>query len=152
MKNITIRYPYDKDINITREDDYGLEDAFAEFNAGSCHECPEFIGAKIRSFSVGDLVGMDGKWFRCESCGWKEMTEQEMMEYMTAIETRLIGLRQVENDPNLPAWFAVNDVVYNHALRKGGRFYSQPSTEPLPEADPNWEQKLNPVWRTMNDR
>ena len=127
MKTIIVRYPYDRDFVIQRPDDYGLEGVFAEFNAGSQMECPEFINGKIRSFSVGDLVYMNGWWSRCDSVGWTEISEEEMMEYMTAIETRLIELRKIENDPELPAWFAVNDVVYNvKEIRKGGRFYSKP--------------------------
>lgn len=125
MKNVTIRYPYDLDIEIVRPDSYGLEDAFAEFNAGSNQECPEFIEARIRSLSVGDLVKMDGVWNRVESCGWSVMTEQEVMDYMTAIEDKLIELRKLENDPNLPAWFAVNDVMYKvKKARNGGCFYN----------------------------
>ena len=128
MNTIIIRYPYDRDITISRDDNYGLEDAFAEFNAGSCHECPEFIEARIRSLSVGDLVKLDGIWNRCENMGWSVMSEAEVMEYMTAIESKLIELRTLENDPNLPAWFAVNDVVYKvKEAKKGGRFYSKAS-------------------------
>jgi len=126
MNYITIRYPYDRDINIVRNDRYTLEDAFAEFNAGSSHECEEFISARIRSLSVGDLVKLNGVWSRCESVGWSVMTEAEVMEYMTAIESKLIELRTLENDPNLPAWFAINDVVYKvKVAKKGGRFYSK---------------------------
>ena len=126
MKHVIIRYPYDRDFIISRADDYGLEDAFGEFNAGSSCECPEFLGARIRSLSVGDLVKVDGVWNRCESCGWSAMSDAEVMGYMTAIEDKLIELRTLENDPNLPAWFAINDVVYKVKMaRKGGRFYSK---------------------------
>lgn len=125
-KAIVIRYPYDRDIFILREEPYGLEDAFAEFNAGSSCECPEFIEAKIRSLSVGDLVWMAGVWNRCESCGWSVLSESEVMEYMTAIEDKLIELRTLEHDPTLPAWFAINDVIYKvNKARKGGRWYSK---------------------------
>jgi len=110
MKNITIRYPFDRDIEIVRPDGYGLEDAFAEFNAGSGVECYEFRTAKIRSLSVGDLVKIDGVWNRVEGCRWSRMAEWDVAEYMTAIESGLIELRAVENDPSLPVWFAVNDV------------------------------------------
>ena len=125
-KAIVIRYPYDRDICILREEPYGLEDAFAEFNAGSSCECPEFIEAKIRSLSVGDLVFLDGIWNRCESCGWSAISESEVMEYMTAIENKLIELRTLDNDPTLPPWFAINDVSYKvNKARKGGRWYSK---------------------------
>jgi hypothetical protein len=125
MKNITIRYPFDRDIEIVRPDTYFLEDAFAEFNAGSGVECYEFRTAKIRSLSVGDLVRINGVWNRVESCGWQIMSDSEVAEYMTAIESRLIELRKVENDSNLPAWFAVNDVVYKvKEAKRGGRFYA----------------------------
>lgn len=126
MKNITIRYSFDRDITITRPDSYGLENAFDEFNAGSSRECPEFIAARIRSLSVGDLVKMDGVWNRCESCGWLIMTETEVMEYMTAVEDKLIELRTLENDPSLPPWFAINDVIYKiKTAVAGGRWYSK---------------------------
>lgn len=126
MKHVIIRYPYDRDFVISRADDYGLEDAFAEFNAGSSCECPEFLEAKIRSLSVGDLVKLEGVWNRCESCGWSVLSDAEVMGYMTAIEDKLIELRTLENDPNLPAWFAINDVVYKvKVATKGGRFYSK---------------------------
>ena len=128
MKDITIRYPYDRDITITRDDDYCLEDAFAEFNAGSSRECPEFTEARIRSLSVGDLVRWNGNWYICKSIGWEKMTEEEVMDYMTAIESKLIELRTLENDPNLPPWFAINDVVYKvKKSEAGGRWYYKAS-------------------------
>ena len=110
MKTITIRFPFDRDITITRHDTYGLEDAFAEFNSGSGQECDEYLEAHIRSFSVGDLVKIDGVWNRCESSGWLAMGDLGVMEYMTAIETKLIELRK--DNPDLSPWFAINDVVY----------------------------------------
>jgi len=126
MKSIVVRYPYERDFVITRDDSYGKDNVFDEFNAGSNHECPEFIDGKIRSFSVGDLVKVDGQWFRCEMTGWTALTEMEMWEYMLAIETKLIELRTLEGDPDLPAWFAVNDVVYKFKeAKKGGRFYTK---------------------------
>ena len=126
MKDITLRYPYDRDIIITRDDDYTLEDAFAEFNAGSSRECPEFLEARIRSLSVGDLVRWNGNWYICKSIGWEKMTEEAVMDYMTAIESKLIELRTLENDPELPPWFAINDVFYQvKKSEAGSRWYSK---------------------------
>jgi hypothetical protein len=73
---------------------------------------------------VGDLVRWNGNWYICKSIGWEKMTEEEVMDYMTAIESKLIELRTLENDPELPPWFAINDVVYKvKKSEAGGRWY-----------------------------
>jgi hypothetical protein len=51
-----------------------LERIFAGCNHGSGQEFSEFLGARMRSMSVGDLVTLEGlgTW-RCESMGWEKI-------------------------------------------------------------------------------
>lgn len=109
MKTVIVRYPYERDFTLTVPDAYTIDDVFDEFNYGSGCERDEFVDAGIRSFSVGDLVHIDDCWHRCESVGWKILSDKEMWDYMTAIESKLIQKREV--NPELPAWFAVNEVA-----------------------------------------
>jgi len=49
-------------------------------------------------------VGVNGKYYLCESFGWKEVTPQ----FVNELE------EEVSNHPNRiqGAWFALNDVMY----------------------------------------
>ncbi len=81
-----------------------LERVFAEWNHGSGMESELFIRSNKRSLSVNDIVGVNGKYYLCESFGWKEVTA----EYVNELE------EEVSNHPSRiqGAWFALNDVMY----------------------------------------
>ena len=81
-----------------------LERVFAEWNHGSGMECKMFIESKKRSLSVNDIVCVNGKYFQCQSFGWKQVTA----EYVNQLE------QDVANSPRRSegAWFALSDVMY----------------------------------------
>ena len=81
-----------------------LERVFAEWNDGSGMECKMFIESKKRSLSVNDIVCVNGKYYQCQSCGWKEVTT----EYVINLE------KEVATHPRRfdGAWFALSDVMW----------------------------------------
>lgn len=58
----------------SRYDNSNLEEIFEYFNVWE----DEFgtIKQTFRSLSVGDIVELNGKFFRCEPIGWKDMTDK----------------------------------------------------------------------------
>jgi len=81
-----------------------LERVFAEWNDGSGMECKMFIESKKRSLSVNDIVCVNGKYYQCQSFGWKEVTT----EYVINLE------KEVATHPRRfdGAWFALSDVMW----------------------------------------
>ena len=82
-----------------------LEYVFSGWNHGSGVESELFLKTKKRSLSVNDIVGVNGKYYLCESFGWKEVTPQ----FVNELE------EEVSNHPNRihGAWFALNDVMWD---------------------------------------
>ena len=82
-----------------------LERVFAEWNHGSGMECEMFVNSKKRSLCVNDIVCVNGKYFQCESFGWKEVAPQ----YVNDLE------EAVANHPSRHhgAWFALSEVMYS---------------------------------------
>jgi hypothetical protein len=61
-----------------------LEDIFQYFN---CWEDKDGkIEQTFRSLSVGDIVELNGKFYRCESIGWKEMNIKEKVALVEKAE------------------------------------------------------------------
>ena len=81
-----------------------LEMVFAQWNHGSGLESELFINSKKRSMSVNDIVCVNGRYYQCESFGWKEVTS----DYVNELE------QAVENHPRRSdgAWFALMDVMW----------------------------------------
>jgi hypothetical protein len=111
---IHIIYPADKVVSFVHESDDTvdsiLESAFAMFNHGSGSESELFLKSNYRSLSVNDIVGINGKYYLCESFGWKEVTA----EFVNDLE------EEVENNPltlSHGPWFGLNEVMFT---RKNG--------------------------------
>jgi len=64
------------------DDNLGLEDIFAAFNAGSGCESTLFCKLHVRSMSSGDFVKFKGQWYQCLPVGWREVTEERVKEIM----------------------------------------------------------------------
>lgn len=102
--------PADKVISFVHESDDSvdciLEVVFGMFNHGSGIESELFLNSKCRSLSVNDIVLLNGKYYLCESFGWKEVTA----EFVNDLE------EEVENNPLTLAhgpWFGLNEVMWN---------------------------------------
>lgn len=104
---IHVILPADKVISFVHESDDTveniLETVFGMFNHGSGIESELFLNSKCRSLSVNDVVAVNGKYYLCESFGWKEVTA----EFVYDLED------EVENNPNMihGPWFALQDVM-----------------------------------------
>ena len=81
-----------------------LEMVFAQWNHGSGSESEMFVKSNKRSLSVNDIVCVNGRYYQCESFGWKEVTS----DYVNELE------QAVENHPRRSdgAWFALMDVMW----------------------------------------
>ncbi len=108
MKNIVhVIYPDEAVHSFVMETDMVVSDilerVFAEWNHGSGMESELFIRSKKRSLSVNDVVGVNGKYYLCESFGWKEVTPH----FVNELE------EEVSNHPNRiqGAWFALSSVM-----------------------------------------
>lgn len=55
-----------------------LNEAWNLFNVGVGPVSDEYRGLKLRSLSKGDVVGIDGRFYSCESVGWKLRTRSEL--------------------------------------------------------------------------
>ena len=102
--------PADKVISFVHESDNSvdsiLEVVFGMFNHGSGIESELFLNSKCRSLSVNDIVLLNGKYYLCESIGWKEVTA----EFVNDLE------EEVENNPLTLAhgpWFGLREVMRN---------------------------------------
>lgn len=86
-----------------------LEMVFAQFNHGSGMESDLFIGSKKRSLSVNDVVGINGKYYLCESFGWKEVT----VAFVNQLEKKVAEhpFRLIHGP-----WFALNRVMEENKL------------------------------------
>ena len=109
MKNlIHVIYPDEAVYTYVAINDLSVEDnlerVFAEWNHGSGMECNMFIESKKRSLSVNDIVCVNGKYYQCQSFGWKQVTD----EYVNELEKEVaIHPRRFDG-----AWFALNDVMW----------------------------------------
>lgn len=102
--------PADKVISFVHESDDTvdsiLEVVFGMFNHGSGIESELFLNSKCRSLSVNDVVLLNGKYYLCESVGWKEVSA----EFVYDLE------EEVENNPLTLAhgpWFGLSEVMWN---------------------------------------
>ena len=109
-KNLVhVIYPADKVISFVHNSDDTVENilevVFGMFNHGSNSESELFLNSKCRSLSVNDIVLLNGKYYLCESFGWKEVTA----EFMNDLE------EEVENNPNMihSPWHSLQDVMWN---------------------------------------
>ena len=106
---IHVIYPDEATYSYVATNDMSVEDnlerVFAEWNYGSGMECEMFIKSNKRSLSVNDIVCVNGKYFQCQSVGWKQVTD----EYVINLEN------EVANSPRRSegAWFALSDVMYS---------------------------------------
>ena len=96
-------YTYIAINDLSQEDN--LERVFAEWNHGSGMECKMFIESNKRSLSVNDIVCVNGRYYQCESCGWKEVST----EFVNQLEkdVAIHPYRFVHG-----AWFALNKVMW----------------------------------------
>jgi hypothetical protein len=106
---IKVIYPAQAVIEFVLEADFPTEDilemVFARFNNGSGMEYKDFLDSRLRSLSVNDIVGVDGRLFQCQSSGWKEVDEQ----YVAALEDEVRNnLWFVSHGP----WFALSEVMW----------------------------------------
>jgi hypothetical protein len=78
MEKITIIYPNERIFTFERQMESSqeklLESIFAEWNNGSQNESEIFLSMRVRSLSVGDIVGIEDRFFKCASSGWSEVT------------------------------------------------------------------------------
>jgi hypothetical protein len=107
---IHVIYPADKVISFVHNSDDTveniLESIFGMFNHGSNSESELFLNSKCRSLSVNDIVLLNGKYYLCESFGWKEVT----VDFVNKLE------EEVENNPLTLAhgpWFGLGEVMWN---------------------------------------
>lgn len=119
---IHVIYPDEATYSYVATNDMSVEDnlerVFAEWNHGSGMECEMFIKSNKRSLSVNDIVCVNGKYFQCQSFGWKKVT----MEYVNELE------KEVSLHPTRYAygtWYALTEIMYgrrhddNEALLEG---------------------------------
>ena len=105
---IHVIYPDEATYSYVVTNDMSVEDnlerVFAEWNHGSYMECEMFIKSNKRSLSVNDIVCVNGKYFQCQSVGWKQVTD----EYVYQLE------QDVGKSPRRSegSWFALTDVMY----------------------------------------
>ena len=110
-KNLVhVIYPADKVISFVHNSDDTVENilevVFGMFNHGSNSESELFLNSKCRSLSVNDIVLLNGKYYLCESFGWKEVT----VDFVNNLE------EEVENNPLTLAhgpWFGLGEVMWN---------------------------------------
>ena len=106
---IHVIYPADKVISFVHNSDDTVENilevVFGMFNHGSNSESELFLKSNYRSLSVNDIVGINDKYYLCESFGWKEVTA----EFVNDLE------EEVENNPNMihGPWHSLQDVMWN---------------------------------------
>ena len=102
--------PADKVISFVHESDDSvdciLEVVFGMFNHGSGIESELFLNSKCRSLSVNDIVLLNGKYYLCESIGWKEVTVDFVNKLEEEVEKNPLTL---EHGP----WFGLNEVMWN---------------------------------------
>ena len=110
-KNLVhVIYPADKVISFVHNSDDTVENilevVFGMFNHGSNSESELFLNSKCRSLSVNDIVLLNGKYYLCESFGWKEVT----VDFVNKLE------EEVENNPltlTHGPWHSLQDVMWN---------------------------------------
>jgi len=110
-KNLVhVIYPADKVVSFVHYSDDTVENilevVFGMFNHGSNSESELFLNSKCRSLSVNDIVLLNGKYYLCESIGWKEVT----VEFVNDLE------EEVEKNPLTLAhgpWFGLGEVMWN---------------------------------------
>lgn len=102
--------PAEKVISFVYESDDTVENilevVFGMFNHGSNSESELFLNSKCRSLSVNDVVAVNGKYYLCESVGWKQVTA----EFVNDLE------EEVENNPLTLVhgpWFGLGEVMWN---------------------------------------
>jgi len=78
-KKIQICYPGQDVWEFDVPEDCTLESIFAMFNKGSGRECKDFREQKMRSLSVGDFVKFEGTWIKCDSFGWSEVKDVDVI-------------------------------------------------------------------------
>lgn len=82
-----------------------LESVFGGWNAGSGQECDEFLKSRTRSLSVGDFVGLNGKFYQCESFGWNEVPRATVNIWCENVEARMVETGE-------DSWQALNHFRY----------------------------------------
>ena len=107
---IHVIYPADKVVSFVHYSDDTVENilevVFGMFNHGSNSESELFLKSNYRSLSVNDIVGINDKYYLCESFGWKEVT----VDFVNKLE------EEVENNPLTLAhgpWFGLGEVMWN---------------------------------------
>lgn len=110
-REVSVIYPGQRKLAFTMKSDTTVEDllerVFAEWNHGSSVECEFFLNSKIRSLSVNDIVGIDGRYFQCISIGWNEVSH----EYIDKLVAEVIEHPHF-NNPDFGPWFALNEVMW----------------------------------------
>jgi len=53
------------------------EMAWRQWNRGSGYESREFLYEEVRSMSVGDVVEVNGEYYRAETMGWEQILVQD---------------------------------------------------------------------------
>lgn len=101
---MTYAVTYGKEIAEDASTENILENAFAAWNCGSGDECEQFISSRKRSLSVGDFVGVNGQYFRCDSYGWTPVT----YDHIEKFEKRVANHEEYATG----AWFAVQCLLH----------------------------------------
>lgn len=89
-----------------------LDNVFEGFNAGSPKEHPYFINSAMRSFSVNDLVRVDGRWFQCDPCGWSEVSAEYVDELVEMVH------EEMSKGAHATAWSALDYIMTNRRAIK----------------------------------
>lgn len=64
---------HDSDVTPGTPDDVILERQFERFNIGTSYFAERYRDRWLRSLSVDDRVGIDNRFYRCESSGWTQI-------------------------------------------------------------------------------
>lgn len=84
-----------------------LQVLFGNWSSGSGCESEEFTESRTRSMSVGDFVGIDGRFYKCASFGW-DLTARDVMDnFCEAVEKRM---RETGED----SWSALSHFKWLH--------------------------------------
>ena len=113
---LTVIYPDEHlsqfQMNVTdlNDTDAILERVFAEWNHGSGRECELFRNSRVRSFSVNDVVMLNGAYYLCAPVGWTRIDEAEFLQIEKAVATHPWRLTE-------GAWAALLDVMRYRPVR-----------------------------------
>lgn len=86
-----------------------LEQVFEAWNNGSGHECIQFINSRKRSMSVGDFVGVNGNYYKCDAYGWTGVNWNQIVDFEAKVTAH-------DDYKHHGAWFAVQRLLENRLI------------------------------------